>query len=148
MARMHTRKRGKSKSRKPLVSGKWVKADKTQVEELISQMAREGVAPARMGLVLRDQHAIPDAKKILGVSITKFLKEKNLLPEFPQDMLDLIKKAVGVRKHLQSNKKDVFSRSRLRNIESKINRLVKYYRGKRLPQDWKYVPEEAALLVK
>jgi len=102
-----------------------------------------------MGLVLRDQYAIPDAKRVLGgISITRFLKEKNLLPAFPQDLLDLIKKAVLVRKHLQANRQDKHNLTRLHNIESKINRLVRYYRGKRIPGNWKYVPEEAALLVK
>lgn len=149
MARMHTRKRGKSRSRKPSVTSKWVKVEKTKIEESIEQMAKEGVPPAKIGLVLRDHHGVPDAKKVLGVSITGFLKQKNLLSQYPSDLIDLVRKAVRLRKHLVSNnKKDKDNRRHLRNVESKINRLVRYYRGNRLPQGWKYVPEEAALLVK
>lgn len=148
MARMHTRKHGKSRSRKPMVSAKWVKADKKKVEELVLQMAKEGLPSAKIGLFLRDQHGIPDAKRALGLSISAFLSSKNLAPAYPSDLIDLIRTAVGMRKHLVANKKDTYNRKRLANIESKINRLVRYYRGKKLPQNWKYVPEEAALLVK
>lgn len=148
MARMHTRKHGKSRSRKPMVSAKWVKADKAKTEDLILQMAKEGIAPAKIGLVLRDQHGIPDAKQVLGMSISAFLKSKNLAPAYPSDLIDLVRTAVTMRRHLTVNKKDTYNRKRLANVESKINRLVRYYRGKKLPQYWKYVPEEAALLVK
>lgn len=148
MARMHSRKKGKSRSRKPASIAKWVKADKAKVEEAIEQMAKEGIPPAKIGLALRDEHGVPDAKKVLGISISGFLKQKKLLPQYPSDMIDLVRKAVRLRKHLTSNKKDKDNRRQLHNVESKINRLVKYYRGKRLPQHWKYVPEEAALLVK
>ncbi|HLD62874.1 MAG TPA: 30S ribosomal protein S15 [Candidatus Norongarragalinales archaeon] len=148
MARMHTRKKGKSRSRKPSFQSKWAKADKADLENVIEQLAKEGVPPAKIGLVLRDQHGVPEAKKVLGVSISAFLKQKNVLPQYPSDMIDLVRKAVRLRKHLVANKKDKDNRRHLHNIESKINRLVRYYRGKRLPQHWKYVPEEAALLVK
>ncbi|MEM4255613.1 MAG: 30S ribosomal protein S15 [Candidatus Norongarragalinales archaeon] len=148
MARMHTRKRGKSRSRKPSFTSKWVKVEKSKVEDAVEQMAKEGVPPAKIGLVLRDEHGVPDAKKVLGVSISTFLKQKKVLPQYPSDLIDLVRKAVRLRKHLTSNKKDKDNRRHLHNVESKINRLVRYYRGKRLPQGWKYVPEEAALLVK
>ncbi|HLC45279.1 MAG TPA: 30S ribosomal protein S15, partial [archaeon] len=114
----------------------------------VEKMSKEGIPPAKIGLLLRDQHAIPDAKSVLGVSLEKFLRHKKLLSEFPQDLLGLIKKAVRLRKHLTANKKDTHNRTHLHNIESKINRLVRYYRGKKLPANWKYSPEEAALLVK
>lgn len=148
MARLHTRKHGKSRSRRPLASAKWVKADKAKVEDLVLQMAKEGAAPAKIGLVLRDQHGIPDAKQVLGMSVTAFLKSKDAAPAYPSDLIDLVRTAVGMRRHLTANKKDTFNRKRLANVEAKINRLVRYYRGKKLPQNWKYVPEEAALLVK
>lgn len=148
MARMHTRKRGKSRSRKPSLTGKWVKVEKEKVGGAIEQMAKEGKPPSKIGLVLRDEHGIPDAKKALGVSISAFLKQKNLSPQYPSDLIDLVRKAVRLRKHLTSNKKDKDNRRHLHNVESKINRLVRYYRGRKLPKDWRYVPEEAALLVK
>ena len=55
---------------------------------------------------------------------------------------------MGVRKHLKENKRDKSNAIKLSHVESKIKRLVVYYRGKKLPKDWKYEPEKAALLVK
>jgi len=62
--------------------------------------------------------------------------------------MDLIKRAVGLHKHLKTNGTDIHNKSILRRTESKVKRLVKYYRGKKLPANWKYDPEQAALLVK
>ena len=150
MARLHTRKKGKSSSKKPV--GKrsvgWIRASKSEVEAVIEKLAREGESEARIGVVLRDQYGVPNAKLVLGQSISSFLKEKNLAPKFPSDLMDLIRTAVGLRKHLKQNPRDVQNKVKLTHIESKIRRLVRYYRGKKLPKDWTYVPEEAALLVK
>ena len=148
MARMHTRKKGRSRSRKPASTAKWVKVSKEKVSEAVEKLAKEGVPPAKIGLILRDQHGVPSVKAALGMSLDKVLKEKQLQPKYPQDLLDLVKTAVGMRRHLKENKKDTLNRMHLQNVESKINRLVRYYRGKKLPSNWKYVPEEAALLVK
>ena len=45
-----------------------------------------------------------------------------LAPEIPEDLYQLIKKAVSVRKHLERNKKDKDSKFRLILIESRIHR--------------------------
>jgi ribosomal protein S15P/S13E len=47
-----------------------------------------------------------------------------LAPEIPEDLYQLIKKAVSVRKHLERNKKDKDSKFRLILIESRIHRCV------------------------
>ncbi|MCL5011319.1 MAG: 30S ribosomal protein S15, partial [Candidatus Marsarchaeota archaeon] len=62
--------------------------------------------------------------------------------------VQLIKRAVRLRNHLKNNKKDLSNTNSLKRVESKILRSVKYYRGRKLPSDWKYEPEKAALLVK
>ncbi len=150
MARLHTRKKGKSSSHKPVGkrSAGWIRASKKEVETVIEKLAREGETEARIGVVLRDQYGVPNAKLVLGQSISAFLKEKNLAPKYPSDLMDLIRRAVGLRKHLKNNARDVQNKVKLAHVESKIRRLVRYYRGKKIPLDWTYVPEEAALLVK
>ncbi len=49
-------------------------------------------------------------------------------PSFPEDLFNLMKKAVSVRKHLEKNRKDKDSKYRLILVESKIHRLTRYYR--------------------
>ena len=57
-------------------------------------------------------------------------------------------KALGLRKHLGENKKDLHNKRQLQLIESKIRRLVKYYIGSRkLQKDFIYKPENAEILL-
>ncbi len=112
-------------------------------------MASEGVPPAKIGLVLRDQYGVPNTRAVLDAKLTQFLRAEKALPDYPEDLLNLIKKVVRVQEHLKRQKKDTRNRVKMTHIESKIGRLVKYYSAKgRLPAGWKYDSEKAALLVK
>lgn len=149
MARLHTRKKGKSASHKPAVkSTGWVRQSKEEVLALIEKLSREGKTEAQIGLALRDEHGVPSVKMITGKRISKILEERKVAPKYPSTLIDLIRKAVSLRKHMEANPRDKQNRKKLNDVESKIKRLVRYYRGKKLPKDWKYSAEEAALLVK
>ena len=54
-----------------------------------------------------------------------------LSPEVPEDLYNLIKKAVAVRKHLNTNRSDKDAKFRLILIESRIHRLTRYYKRNR-----------------
>jgi len=151
MARLHSKKKGKSGTKRPKSTDKpsWVSMSKDDLQELILKNAREGVSAAKIGLLLRDQHGIANVRTILGMSISAFLAKENVSPEYPDDLLNLIKKAVRMSTHLKGTKNDTSNNVKLGHVESKINRLVKYYSGKgRIPQGWKYERDKAALLVK
>ncbi|HIQ32613.1 MAG TPA: 30S ribosomal protein S15 [Methanothermococcus okinawensis] len=150
MARMHARKRGASGSKKPLRTEppKWVTMTPEEVESKVVELAKKGYQSAMIGLILRDTYGIPDVKLITGKSISDIMKEHNVYPEVPEDLLNLMKRAVNLRNHLENHPKDLHSKRGLQLIESKIRRLVKYYRRKKvLPENWKYTPEIAKLLV-
>jgi small subunit ribosomal protein S15 len=150
MARMHSRHRGKARSNKPASrsSPSWVQHNSTEVTALVEKLAKEGHNEPTIGAKLRDSHGVPSVKTATGKTISQILKETGNAPAYPTDLMLLIKKAVGLRRHLKTNKKDTLNTTALLKIESKIKRLVKYYRGKKLPKGWKYDPENAALLVK
>ncbi|MFH1199721.1 MAG: 30S ribosomal protein S15 [Candidatus Micrarchaeota archaeon] len=150
MARLHTRRRGRSASHKPSRStaSLWVAQSKDEILALIEQLAKSGKSEAEIGLILRDLHGIPSVKALAGKTISQVLAEKKIAPKYPSDLIYLIKRAMRMRKHLGASKKDVLNRGKLAHVESKIRRLVKYYRGRKLPSDWSYDPETAALLVK
>ena len=62
--------------------------------------------------------------------------------------LDLIEKALGMRKHLAENKRDIHNKRQLMLTESKVRRLVKYYvSSKKLPKGWVYKPDTAEILL-
>ncbi|HDI72834.1 MAG TPA: 30S ribosomal protein S15 [Candidatus Altiarchaeales archaeon] len=149
MARMHARKKGKSGSKHPLRTAKpdFVAYDQSEIEELIVKLAKEGNSPSMIGIILRDQYGIPSVKEVTEKKIGYFLKKNKLAPEIPEDLQNLIKKAINLRKHLERNAKDKHNKRGLQLIESKIHRLSKYYRRKgRLAKDWRYEPEKAMLM--
>ncbi len=153
MARMHTGKHGKAKSRKPEVEiGKApedAKLSKAEIEKIIEDYSKQGMGPEIIGQYLKDKHGVPYIRQIMGKRLVQIMDERKLSRALPADMLNLMKKAVGMRKHLSSNKQDLHNRLRLVRTESKIWRLSKYYKREgTLPKDWKYDPEQAALIIK
>ena len=132
-------------ARKP----EWVEYSTEEIEELILKLNKEGKSTSMIGIVLRDQYGIPSVKAVTGQKITKILEKHDHSLDYPEDLMNLIRKAVNVREHLEENPKDILTKRGLRIIESKIRRLVKYYtREGVLPEGWRYDPKTAALLVK
>ncbi|MEM5824679.1 MAG: 30S ribosomal protein S15 [Candidatus Aenigmatarchaeota archaeon] len=124
------------------------KYSKEEVEKLVVKLAREGYMPSMIGLILRDSYGIPNVKEITGKSILQILEKNDIRLEIPEDLLNLMRRAVRLREHLSIHKKDKSSQRGLILIESKIRRLEKYYkRVGKLPKDWKYDPETAKIIV-
>lgn len=146
---MHSRKHGRSGSKKPIkrIRQEWLIYDKDEAEKLITKLAKEGKTSSQIGILLRDQYGIPDVRTF-GLRVTKIM-EKTVKKEVPEDLYNLLKKAVNIHKHLAENKGDAKAIHGVELVESKIRRLGKYYaRTGKLPRDWKYSAEQAKLLVK
>ncbi len=148
MARMHSRKHGRSRSHKPLKKKPvWLMYEKNEIESLVAKLAKDGKTNAEIGIILRDQYGVPDVRA-LGLRILR-VTEKHVTKDVPEDMYNLIKQAVNLHKHLQENRKDAKAIHGLELLESKVRRLGKYYvRKGRLPAGWKYNIEKAKLIVK
>jgi small subunit ribosomal protein S15 len=120
-----------------------------EVEILVVKLGKEGVPPSRIGLVLRDQHAVPNVKKATGKSVKQILDAHGIKPELPEDLVKVILRAVRLYSHLARNPRDLIIRRSIEVIEARINKLASYYKRKGiLPADWRYVRERAALLVR
>jgi len=148
---MHSRRKGKSGSKHPVaeVAPSWLQYSKEEIIELVVQMAKEGKNASKIGLILRDQYGIPSVKAASGKTLSDIMNENKLLPTYPEDLMNLMRKAVRLHKHVAVNKQDKHNTHSLKLVESKIKRLVSYYKkSKKLPADWYYTPEQAALLVK
>jgi len=140
VARMHSRKRGRSRSTKPLSKKPppWCKMTSDEVEALVVKYAKEGNRPGTIGTILRDQHAVPLVKQITGKPVTQILRDNKLVGEVPEDLSNLVDTAARMNRHLTRFKSDRMSVHRLQLVESKIHRLSKYYKRKGvLPQEWK-----------
>ncbi|MBA3064015.1 30S ribosomal protein S15 [Candidatus Woesearchaeota archaeon] len=150
MARMYSGRKGKAGSTKPSKATKlsWIRYKPSEIELLIAKMAKEGKTSSQIGLFLRDVYGIPNIKQVIGKNVTTILKEKNILSKIPEDLMALIKKSIELRKHLESNKHDVPAKRGLELTESKIRKLVKYYKKtKKLEKDWKYDQDKIRLLI-
>jgi len=141
MGRMHTHRHGKSHSIRPstLRAPSWITLGPKEVEDLVVKYAKDGLAPSQIGIKLRDQHSIPLIKPITKKSVEEILIENNLLPEMPEDLQNIVTKAVGLQKHLKENKGDRRNVRSLELIEAKVHRLSVYYKKiNRIPATWKY----------
>ncbi len=149
MARMHTRRKGQSGSKRPstLRVPEWMESEKNAqwVEEKVVELGKAGNSPSMIGLILRDQFGVPLARVITGRRIMDILRDNDLQRQLPEDLRNMIASAAKLRRHLEENKKDFVSKRALQLVESKIHRLSKYYRRTRvLSADWKYSPDQVA----
>ncbi|KAK9822242.1 hypothetical protein WJX81_005323 [Elliptochloris bilobata] len=150
MGRMHSKGKGKSRSSLPYKRSpaSWLKTTTVEVEDNITKLAKKGLTPSAIGVILRDQHGIAQVSAVTSSKILRILKKIGLAPEIPEDLYHLIKKAVSMRKHLEANRKDRDGKFRLILVESRIHRLARYYKkSKKLPPNWKYESATASALV-
>ena len=150
MARMHARRKGKASSTRPYRNQppEWMSYDKEFIIKKIEELIRKGQSSAMIGIILRDQYGVTNVKEIYNTKMSKIVEDLGLQPKYPEDLVNLVRKASHLRKHLEENRKDLHSRRGLQLIESKIRRLVKYYKKKGVfPPSWKYDPKTAGLLL-
>ncbi len=150
MSRMHNSRRGSSGSKRPVLDKNpdWVQQSPAEIVELVAKLAGEGMTMAKIGLVLRDQYAVPDVRLATGKSMKQLLADKGMKTELPEDLANLMKRAVELSNHLKGNPRDLHNKHGLQLVESKIRRLVKYYKAEGvLPANWKYSLSTATLQV-
>lgn len=122
-----------------MLAPSWVWQSPQAIEELVVKYAKDGLTPSQIGIKLRDQHSIPLARPIVKKTIGEILQENDLTSEMPEDLENIVKKAVGLQKHLKANKGDRRNVRSLELIEAKVHRLSTYYkRIGRIPKNWKY----------
>ena len=150
MGRRYSGSKGIAGSKKPIKKSTpaWSRYGAKEVEMLILKLNKEGKTPSQIGLYLRDVYGIPDVKVLCNKSITQILIDKKITIQIPEDLMFLLKKFIMIKKHLEENKQDKVALRGLQLTESKIQRLVKYYkRTQKLPKDWKYDVNKAKLYV-
>ncbi len=141
MGRLHSHRHGKSHSIRPVTvrAPSWITQGPQEVENLVVKYSKEGYTPSQIGIRLRDQHSIPLTKPITKKTVGQIIKENGLESEMPEDLENIVKKAVGLQRHLKANKGDRRNVRSLELIEAKVHRLSVYYKKiGRIQQNWKY----------
>jgi small subunit ribosomal protein S15 len=150
---MHSRRRGSSGSDRPTADEppEWSDVDEDAIEERVVELAEEGHDPSQIGLELRDEGVqgtpVPDVKLATGRKVTEILEDHDAAPDLPEDLRNLMARAVRLRDHMDENPGDAQNKRALQNTESKIRRLVDYYRGDELDAEFTYEYDEARELL-
>jgi small subunit ribosomal protein S15 len=146
---MHTRRRGSSDSDKPVADEppEWSDVDEDAIEDRVVELADQGHSPSQIGLKLRDEGVkgtpVPDVKLATGKKVTEILEENDAEDDIPEDLYNLLKRAVRLREHMDENPQDAANKRALQNTQAKVRRLVDYYRGDKLDADFTYSYENA-----
>jgi small subunit ribosomal protein S15 len=102
-------------------------------------------------MTLRDEGVqgtpVPDVKLATGKKLTEILEEHDAEPDLPEDLRNLMEQAVRLREHVDENGQDHQNRRALQNTEAKIRRLVNYYQGDEVDQDFTYTYDKAVDLL-
>lgn len=150
---MHTRRRGSSDSDKPVADEppEWSDVDADAVESRVVELAEQGHSPSEIGLKLRDEGvqgtAVPNVQLATGKKVTEILADNDSAPTLPEDLRNLMERAVRLREHMAENPNDAQNKRALQNTEAKVRRLVDYYRGDQLDENFKYTYRNARDLV-
>ena len=122
-------------------------SDQTFENEVI-KLARKGHSKSMIGTIMRDARGVPLVKVVTGKKVSQILEENDIKGPLPEELANLVKKALSIRKHLETNHKDLEAKKGLNRTESKIYRLIKYYKKNNvLAPDFKYDPEKIRTLV-
>jgi len=150
---MHTGRRGTSGSDRPAADEppEWSDVDPEEIEERVVELAEQGHDPSVIGAKLRDEGVkgtpVPDVKLATGKKVTEILADNDAAADIPEDLRNLLEKAVRLNEHLQENPQDHQNRLARQNVESKVRRLVDYYRGDELDEEFTYTYENAKELL-
>lgn len=154
MAGMYTRKKVNSGSKSPFSlrlkqrAPEWVEMSAEEVEEKVTELYNQGLSTSRIGILMRDSYSVPGVALVTGKKVIRILKERESVGRLPEDLQNLMRKALKLRLHLERNKRDIHNKRSLQLTESKVRRLAKYYKRERvLPEDWKYKPELAEVMM-
>jgi small subunit ribosomal protein S15 len=141
MGRLHSHRHGQSHSIRPVTPSpaKWVKQNAQEIEELILKYSKDGLTTSEIGVKLRDQYAIPLVRTITKKSITEILEQRGVKQEMPEDLNNIVRKALGLQKHLKTHTSDRRNVRSLELLEAKVHRVSSYYKKiGRIPKTWKY----------
>ena len=144
---MHTRRRGQSGSDKPAADEptEWSDVDVDAIEDRVVELKEQGFSPSQIGMKLRDEGVqgtpVPDVKLATGKKLTEILEENDATDDIPEDLRSLMVRAIRLRDHVKEHPQDASNQRALQNAESKVRRLVDYYRGDEIAEDFKYEHE-------
>ncbi|KAF7702681.1 40S ribosomal protein S13 [Cucumispora dikerogammari] len=130
MARMYSKGHGKSKSSKPFSTAPPSHITLDEVTNIVIDLSKKGKTGAEIGKILRDEHGVGKISSIADCTMLELLKKNNIAPEIPDDVKAIEKKCLAIYNHIKKEWNDKDARYRLKHKESRLHRLVRYYKTK------------------
>lgn len=135
---MYSKGHGKSKSRKPFTTAPPTHISEKEVIEIVINLAKKGNSCSEIGKVLRDNYGVGSIYSMTNSTMLELLKQHNLAPKIPDDVISIEKKCISIYNHLKKETGDKNAFYRLKQKESRLHRLIRYYKSKEiLPKDFK-----------
>lgn len=110
----------KEKAEKPKEKSKTIKA--ADIEKKVVELGKQNVPPAKIGLIIRDQHGISKSK-LFGKKITAILKAHKI--PFENEVEHTQRKQEKLKKHFEKNKHDYPAKKAIFKYTGKIHKLKK-----------------------
>ncbi|MDD2444660.1 MAG: 30S ribosomal protein S15 [Candidatus Nanoarchaeia archaeon] len=101
----------------------WVKMSEEELKKIILELS-DKYSPSQIGIILRDQYAIPTVK-IFGKKLQAYLKELNI--EINEDLENATKKVENLKEHFKNNVTDKKAKHKLQRAQARLNITKKYY---------------------
>ncbi|MFA5484735.1 MAG: 30S ribosomal protein S15 [Candidatus Pacearchaeota archaeon] len=101
----------------------WIKMSEEELKKIILELSKK-YPPSQIGIILRDQYAIPTVK-VFGKKLQAYLKELNI--EINEDLENATTKVEKLKEHLKNNVTDKKAKHKLQKAQARLNITKKYY---------------------
>ncbi|MCD5409967.1 MAG: 30S ribosomal protein S15, partial [Methanocellales archaeon] len=88
----------------------WIDMNAKEIEKIIIKLREQDKSSSEIGIILRDKYGIPNVKLVTGKKIVQILDENKMASKVPEDLQNLIQKAVRLKRHLDQNSKDLHNK--------------------------------------
>jgi len=100
----------------------WIKTKPEELEKIITELAKAGNSPSKIGLILRDKHGIPKSK-LLSKKITQILEEKKV--PYKKEISHVEEQIEKIKQHFNKNKHDYTAQRALTKKLWALHRIKK-----------------------
>lgn len=98
-----------------------------EIRKIITELGKQGNSPAQIGIILKKKHGVQKVK-LLGKSITKILKENNIICKTDLNFIE--EKIQKLENHFKNNKQDKRAQREIVRFIGRKKKLKKYLERK------------------
>ncbi len=100
----------------------WLVIKPTEVEKIVIDLHNQGIAPAKIGVILRDKHGIPKTK-LVGKKVKAIIEGNKSI--FPKEINQVQTKIKNLERHSAQHKHDYTAKRAHMKKQWIVNKLTK-----------------------